>query len=152
MRGQGCAFHSLVWRTKGALTRPNNFMMIPQACRFGYPEGVDPNKFTPLTAFSSARDQWMHSKCINIHDSQSRVYELTSEYDGLESGWVHLPGSSPASSAFPSRKMDRLPASFREHDFSRVPFRGCSYFVMFRPPSLLAARSFLPLQVSLQGS
>jgi hypothetical protein len=25
-----------------------------------------------------------------------------------------------------------FPASFREHDFSRVGFRGCSYFVMFR--------------------
>jgi hypothetical protein len=24
----------------------------------------------------------MHSKCINIHDPQSRVYELTDEYDG----------------------------------------------------------------------
>ena len=56
------------------------------------------------------------------------------------SRWVHLPGSSPASSAFPSRKVGRLPASFREHDFPRVPFRGCSYFVMFRPPSLLAFR------------
>jgi hypothetical protein len=56
------------------------------------------------------------------------------------SRWVHLPGSSPASSAFPSHKMGRLPASFREHDFSRVPFRGCSYFFMFRPPGLLASR------------
>ena len=54
--------------------------------------------------------------------------------------WVHLPGSSPASSAFPSRKVGRLPASFREHDFPRVPFRGFSYFVMFRPPSLLASQ------------
>jgi hypothetical protein len=67
---------------KGPLTRPNNFMMIPQACRFGYPEGVDPNKFTPITQFSSRRDEWMRCKCINIHDPQSRVYELTSEYDG----------------------------------------------------------------------
>jgi hypothetical protein len=56
------------------------------------------------------------------------------------SHWVRLPGSSPASSAFPNRKVGRLPASFREHDFSRVPFRGCSYFIMFRPPSLLASQ------------
>ena len=40
------------------------------------------NKFTLLTAFSSERDQWMRSKCINIHDYQSPVYELTNEYDG----------------------------------------------------------------------
>src|SRR2546430_1555323 len=57
-------------------------MMIPQTCRFGYPEGVDPNKFTPITQFSSQRDEWMKCKCINIHDPQSRMYELTSEYDG----------------------------------------------------------------------
>ena len=33
-----------------------------------------------------------------------------------------------------------FPASFREHDFSRVGSRGCSYFIMFRPPSLLASQ------------
>ena len=44
------------------------------------------------------------------------------------------------SSAFPIIRLGRLPASFREHDFPRVGFRGCSYFVMFRPPSLLASQ------------
>ena len=44
------------------------------------------------------------------------------------------------SSAFPIIRVGRLPASFREHDFPRVGFRGCSYFVMFRPPSLLASQ------------
>ena len=44
------------------------------------------------------------------------------------------------SSAFPIIRLGRLPASFREHDFSRVDFRGCSYFIMFRPPSLLASQ------------
>jgi hypothetical protein len=44
------------------------------------------------------------------------------------------------SSAFPIIRMGRLPASFREHDFSRVGLRGCSYFVMFRPPILLASQ------------
>jgi hypothetical protein len=44
------------------------------------------------------------------------------------------------SSAFPIIRLGRLPASFREHDFSRVGFRGCSYFVVFRPPSLLASQ------------
>jgi hypothetical protein len=52
---------------KGPLTRPNNFMMIPQIQRFGYPQGVDPNECTLITSFtSSERDQWMRSKCINI--------------------------------------------------------------------------------------
>jgi hypothetical protein len=44
------------------------------------------------------------------------------------------------SSAFPIIRLGRLPASFREHDFPRVGFRGCSYFVMFRPPGLLASQ------------
>jgi len=67
---------------KGPLTRPNNFMMMPQISRFGYPQDVDPNKCTFITSFSSDRDQWMNSKCINIHDPQSRIYELANEYDG----------------------------------------------------------------------
>jgi hypothetical protein len=74
--------HALKNIAKGPLTRPNNFMMIPQITRFGYPQDVDPNKCTFITSFSSERDQWMRSKCINIHDPQSRVYELTGEYDG----------------------------------------------------------------------
>jgi hypothetical protein len=74
--------HALKNLTKGPLTRPNNFMMIPQIQRFGYPQDVDPNKCTFITSFSSERNQWMRSKCINIHDPQSRVYELTNEYDG----------------------------------------------------------------------
>ncbi|PYQ38425.1 MAG: hypothetical protein DMG99_18855 [Acidobacteria bacterium] len=57
-------------------------MMIPQISRFGHPQGIDPNKFTLITSFSSERGQWMRSKCINIHDPQSRIYELRDEYDG----------------------------------------------------------------------
>lgn len=56
--------------------------MIPQIQRFGHPQGVDPNKCTLITSFSSERKQWMRSKCINIHDPQSRLYELADEYDG----------------------------------------------------------------------
>lgn len=74
--------HALKNLAKGPLTRPNNFMMIPQVCHFGYPQGVDPNKSTFITSFSSARNEWMKCKCINIHDPQSRVYQLTNEYDG----------------------------------------------------------------------
>jgi hypothetical protein len=74
--------HSLRNVAKGPLTRPNNFMMIPQIQRFGYPQGADPNKCTLITSFSSARDQWMRSKCINVHNPQSPAYELAKEYDG----------------------------------------------------------------------
>ena len=42
------------------------------------------------------------------------------------------------SSAFPHKGRVGFPASVREHDFPRPVFRGCSYFVMFKPPSLLA--------------
>ena len=74
--------HALKNLAKGPLTRPNNFMMIPQICRFGCPANVDPEKFTLVTQFSSERDNWMNSKCINIHDYQSPVYGLTDDYDG----------------------------------------------------------------------
>jgi hypothetical protein len=74
--------HALKSLAKGPLTRPNNFMMIPQIARFGYPQNVDPNKCTFITSFSSDRDRWMRSKCINVHNPQSRIYELAPEYDG----------------------------------------------------------------------
>jgi hypothetical protein len=73
--------HALQYVAKGPLTRPNNFMMMPQVSRFGYPRGVDPNRFTPIAQFSSERGDWMKCKCINIHDPQSRVYGLTRDYD-----------------------------------------------------------------------
>jgi hypothetical protein len=57
-------------------------MMIPQVCRFGCPQNVDPDKFTLITQFSSERDEWMRAKCVNIHDPESPVYELTDDYDG----------------------------------------------------------------------
>src|SRR6266704_4834648 len=53
---------------------------------------------------------------------------------------VHLPVSSPTSSAFPrtlSRSASRVNPSKRFHDGS--PFRDCSHFVMFRPSGLLAS-------------
>ena len=51
---------------------------------------------------------------------------------------LHVPVSSSVSAAFPTKRLGRLPASFREYDFSRGEFRGCRYSFMFRPPSLLA--------------
>jgi len=56
--------------------------MLPQLSAYGCPQNIDPNKFTLITPFSSERDQWMESKCLNIHDYKSRVYRLTNEYDG----------------------------------------------------------------------
>jgi len=32
----------------------------------------------------------MRSKCINIHDPQSRVYELTDEYDGRRAIFINF--------------------------------------------------------------
>src|SRR5262249_24786551 len=55
--------------------------MLPQLCRFGVPENVDPNKFTLITPFCSDRDKWIRSKCINIYDLNSPVYELADEYE-----------------------------------------------------------------------
>jgi hypothetical protein len=74
--------HALKNLEKGPLTRPNNFMMLPQISQFGCPQNIDPNKFTLITQFTDLREHWMNSKCLNIHDRESRVYELTKEYDG----------------------------------------------------------------------
>jgi hypothetical protein len=83
--------HALKNLAKGPLTRPNNFMMLPQICQSLCPQNVDREKFTLITPFSSEREQWMKSKCINIHDRNSPVYELANEYDGtlLESYQNH---------------------------------------------------------------
>jgi len=52
---------------------------------------------------------------------------------------VLSPVSSTMSSTFPTGKVGRLSASVLRITTSRRPlFRGCRYFVMFRPPSLLA--------------
>jgi hypothetical protein len=53
---------------------------------------------------------------------------------------VLLPGSSSVSSAFPMWKRGSAPSFVRERDFPRAAFRGCSYFVMFKPHSLLASQ------------
>src|SRR5262249_10446532 len=61
---------------------------------------------------------------------------------GSRSPAVHRvlsPVSSTVSSAFPTGKTGRLSASIPRITTSRrTVFRGCRYFVMFRPPSLLA--------------
>jgi hypothetical protein len=41
----------------------------------------EPFNGTLITPFSSDRDQWIRSKCINIHDPDSPVYELADEYE-----------------------------------------------------------------------
>lgn len=74
--------HALQNIAKCPLTRPHNFMMLPQTTRFGCPQNIDPNKFTLITPFSDVREDWMKAKCINIHDYESPTYELTDDYDG----------------------------------------------------------------------
>ena len=58
-------------------------MMLPQICQSLCPQNVDREKFTLITPFSSKREQWMKSKCINVHDRNSPVYELADERDGV---------------------------------------------------------------------
>jgi len=53
---------------------------------------------------------------------------------------TRAPVPCSVSSAFPNWRVGRLPAFIREYDFSRVEFRGCRHFLMFRPPSLLASQ------------
>ncbi len=54
---------------------------------------------------------------------------------------VHLPVSSPMSSAFPNRGVGRLPALPANTVFPRSVFRGCRHFFTFKPPSLLISQT-----------
>jgi len=53
---------------------------------------------------------------------------------------VHLPVSSPVTSAFPKWPVGRLYHNIRSTTSERVWFRGCSHSIIFRPPSLLATQ------------
>lgn len=75
--------HALRNLAKGALTRPNNFMMLPQICQSLLPQGVNREQFTLITPFNSKREDWMKAKCVNVLDLNSPVYELSDEYDGV---------------------------------------------------------------------
>jgi hypothetical protein len=74
--------HALQNLGKCALTRPHNFMMMPKIAPFGYPAGVNPANpnFTLITSFTSKREDWIKSKCINIHDCDSPNYRLKFDY------------------------------------------------------------------------
>ncbi|MGA2077172.1 MAG: hypothetical protein ABSH52_27080 [Terriglobia bacterium] len=57
------------------LTQPYNFVFCPLIDRVGgYPANVDPNNFTPVTAFTRDRGRWSCAECINVHDG--KVYRL----------------------------------------------------------------------------
>jgi hypothetical protein len=79
--------HALQNLGKCDLTRPHNFMMMPKIAPFGFPPGVNPANpnFTLITSFTSKREEWMKSKCINIHDCDSPAYRLKFDYtnDGV---------------------------------------------------------------------
>src|SRR5262249_4649705 len=66
---------------------------------------------------------------------------------------VLSPVSSTMSSAFPKRRMGRLPAFCPTKTTSRRPvFRGCRYSFMFRPPSLLSPQIVPTAAILPQGS
>ena len=59
---------------------------------------------------------------------------------------VHLPVSSPVTSAFPKNLLGRLNHNIPLNDFrAGMDLHGCSHSIIFRPPSLLPPRSFPPL-------
>ncbi len=59
------------------LTRPYNFLFCPLIDPVaGYPANVDPNSFTPMTAFTRKRERWSRAECTNVRDG--KVYHLAS--------------------------------------------------------------------------
>ena len=94
-----------------------------------------------LRHLASFEESWqvVHSPCCPLE-----LPDVISENLSLDAGSrtpaVHRvlsPVSSTMSSAFPKRRVGRLPAFVPRITTSRRPaFRGCRYSFMFRPPSL----------------
>ena len=85
--------------------------------------------------------------------------DVISESPSLDAGSrspaVHRvlsPVSSTVSSAFPKQRVGRLPAFVLRTTSRRPVFRGCRYFVMFRPPSLLTPQIVPTAANTPQGS
>jgi hypothetical protein len=65
---------------------------------------------------------------------------------------VLLPVSSSVASAFPKKETGRLPQFLANTTFREAGFRGCRYFFMFRPPSLLVSQIVPTAAILPQGS
>jgi hypothetical protein len=58
--------------------RPFSFLLLPQVdSGGGHPANVDNSRFTLVTSFTSKRNEWLKSECINIFDG--KVYQLALE-------------------------------------------------------------------------
>ena len=115
-----------------------------------YPSVIAPRAHVPLPLGSlllrhlaSLEESWqvVRSPCCprELPDVISENLSLDAASPTPAVYRVLSPVSSTVSSAFPTRKVGRLSASVLRITTSRRPlFRGYRYFVMFRPPSLLA--------------
>jgi hypothetical protein len=101
-----------------------------------------PVELSPPSAFNLGKEslQVVRSPCC-----PRELPDVISESLSLDAGSltpaVHRvlsPVSSTASSAFPRKPWVGFRVCPANDDFSQGSFRGCRYFVMFRPPSLLA--------------
>jgi hypothetical protein len=111
--------HALQNLGKCDLTRPHNFMMMPKIALFGYPAGVNPANpnFTLITSFTSNRQEWIKSKCVNIHDCDSPTYRLKFDYtdDGVSVSLVNFCELVESYQTHPEAKSlgpDRKPCEF----------------------------------------
>jgi hypothetical protein len=58
--------------------RPFSFLLLPQVdSSGGHPADVDNSRFTLVTSFTSKRNEWLKSECINIFDG--KIYQLALE-------------------------------------------------------------------------
>jgi hypothetical protein len=64
---------------------------------------------------------------------------------------VHVPVSSPVTSAFPQSDGVGCSTKLRSTTSERRCFRSGSHSIMFKPPSLLPLRSFPPLASTLDA-
>jgi hypothetical protein len=80
----------------------DNFVMIPQNIPLWVSGGRWPGEVHATGCILIHRGEWMNSKCINAHDYQSPIYELTNECDrqrAVPKNFFHAPGVIPEPSA-----------------------------------------------------
>jgi hypothetical protein len=99
--------------------------MMPKIAPFGYPPGVNPADphFTLITQFTSEREDWIKSKCVNIHDCDSPTYRLKFDYtdDGISVSPVNFYQLVESYQNHPEAKSLRPDGNPCEFDTSGLP-------------------------------
>lgn len=59
--------------------KPFNFLLVADVDPFGYPPGVDPQRFRLIAPYSSDPDDWQHLEWRNLYDPDGPTYRITTD-------------------------------------------------------------------------